>query len=109
MPAPVGQRVVFDGRFEIEAEVDGLEVAALAGLASRLSPADAARLKAVSAAARPALPALVDVAGKVSLPAPLGSGAGRATALAPRRLAAACGRIRNEAEAVRDAIFWTRA
>lgn len=109
VPAPLGARVVFDGRFEIEAEVEGLLALALSGLARQLPPADAVRLKAVPAEARPTLPALVDQAGQVSLPAPFGGGPGRATVLAPRRLAAACGRIRGEGEAARDAIFWTRA
>jgi tRNA(Ile)-lysidine synthase len=113
IPAPVDTRVVFDGRFEIEVETvtgsQGLRVEALAGLSRRLSPADAAALRTIPAEARPALPALVDADGQVSLPAPFGCGPGRATALAPQRLAAACGRIRDESAAARDAIFWTGA
>jgi len=107
LPLTRSEPAVFDGRFEVEATVDGLHVAPLAGLAARLPPADAARLKALPAEARGALPALVAEDGTVSLPAPFGSGPGRAMALAPRRLAAACGRIEVEVEAVRDALTWT--
>jgi tRNA(Ile)-lysidine synthase len=109
VPARLGEAVVFDGRFEVEVADEGLQVMALSGLAGRLSPADAARLKAVPVEARPALPALVDAAGQVSLPELFGGGPGGATALGPRRLAAACGLIVNEAEAARGAIFWARA
>jgi tRNA(Ile)-lysidine synthase len=109
VPARLGETAVFDGRFEVAAEAEGLQVHALSGLAARLSPADSARLKAVSAEARPALPVLVDAAGEVRLPTPFGRGPGRATALGPPRLAAACGLIGDEAAAARDAIFWTGA
>jgi tRNA(Ile)-lysidine synthase len=109
LPAPRGRAVVFDGRFEVTADGNHLEVVPLAGLASRLPPADAARLRAIPAEVRPALPALVDRYGGVSLPAPFGEGPGRAVGLVPQRLAAACGRVAGEAEAGFDAIVWAGA
>ena len=51
-----GAPAVWDGRFEFAADRAGVVVEALRGQASRLEPEDRAALKAVPAAARPALP-----------------------------------------------------
>jgi tRNA(Ile)-lysidine synthase len=83
-----GETAVWDGRFEITADRP-LEVRALAGLASRLSPKERASLASLSPAARRALPVLV-ADGAVSL-------AGlSARALAYPRLLAACGVLARE-------------
>jgi len=59
---------VWDGRFEITAEQPGLTVTALKGHAARLPAAERETLKAVPAAARPALPAILDAAGAATCP-----------------------------------------
>ncbi|WP_068876113.1 MULTISPECIES: tRNA lysidine(34) synthetase TilS [unclassified Phenylobacterium] len=76
---------VFDGRFEI---AGGAEVRRLSGLASRLSPPDRAILRELPAAARGALPVVVEPDGAVRL-APLES-------LVGERLRAAAGLVQRE-------------
>jgi len=53
-----GRPAVWDGRFEIAVGEAGWRVDALRGLASRLGPADHARLRDIPAFVRPSLPAL---------------------------------------------------
>lgn len=76
---------VFDGRFEI---ATGAEVRRLSGLAGRLSPADRAILRRIPAAARGALPVVVEADGSVRI-APLES-------LVGERLRAAAGLVQRE-------------
>lgn len=95
---PESAPVVWDGRFEIVADVPGLQVQPLGGVIARLAKPDRARLKAVPAWARGALPALVTGDGGVSLPRPLGDGAARATPLSGPRLAAARGLVTTECD-----------
>jgi tRNA(Ile)-lysidine synthase len=76
---------VFDGRFEI---ASGAEVRRLSGLAGRLSPADRTVLRQIPAAARGALPVVVEADGSVRL-APLES-------LVGARLRAAAGLVQRE-------------
>jgi tRNA(Ile)-lysidine synthase len=76
---------VWDGRFEI---ASGPEVRRLAGLAGRLTPADRAILRDIPAAARGALPAVVEADGGVRL-APLHS-------LVGARFRAAAGLVQRE-------------
>ena len=64
-----GQTGVWDGRHEISAGGAPVTVRALKGLASSLSKAQQAALRAAPAAARPALPALVLASGAVTCPA----------------------------------------
>ncbi|HEY7853282.1 MAG TPA: tRNA lysidine(34) synthetase TilS [Caulobacteraceae bacterium] len=103
-PAPelaliAGEPVVWDGRFEIDAEKDGLRVRPLAGLASRLSPAARKALSDLSSAARRALPAIIDAAGAVSSPALIPDQTVTLRGLVEARLAGACGVVQTEADA----------
>jgi tRNA(Ile)-lysidine synthase len=84
--------VVWDGRFELAASHDGLEARRLAGLAAQLPPAERARLAAVRAPFRGALPALV---GPHAVSSPvLGETAGvTARSLMGERLRAAAGLV----------------
>ena len=84
---------VWDGRFEIRSAKPA-KLRALAGLSTRLPAAQRAALRRVPAAARSALPALVDEDGAVLCPilaeAPHGTAA---VSLVMARFAAACGQI----------------
>ncbi len=97
-PAPLllraGETKVWDGRFEITADVE-MAVQPLAGSATRLSKSDRAALKAIPASVRPALPTLIQ-GETVSLPRPFGAGPAFARALCSRRFAAASGLITHE-------------
>ena len=94
-----GETAVWDGRFEIRAAAS-LTVAPLAGLASRLSKADRARVAQAPAAARPSLPMLL-LGNAVAPPAPFGAGPATARALALQRLSSACGLIARERDIAR--------
>jgi len=83
--APMTPPGVWDGRFEI---ASGREVRRLSGLARRLPPPDQALLRDIPAAARGALPAIVDADGGVRL-APLDS-------LVGGRFRAAAGLVQRE-------------
>jgi len=83
--APMTPPGVWDGRFEI---ASGREIRRLAGLARRLSPSDQAALRDIPAAARGALPAIVEADGGVRL-APLDS-------LVRDRFRAAAGLVQRE-------------
>ncbi len=93
-----GAHDVFDGRFEVRAGDAPVQIAPLAGRISRLNAGDRLRLGAVPAAARGALPAIVDEGGAVRLAAPFGDGPAVANALVGRRFVAACGLVDLEAE-----------
>lgn len=54
-----GRATVWDGRFELTTDHEGLTVQALAGFAARLPTAEQDALKTVPAPARPALPVIV--------------------------------------------------
>jgi tRNA(Ile)-lysidine synthase len=97
LPLPVGQAVVWDGRYEITAAVPGLTVRPLQGLAARLPAAQRQALKALPAAARAALPVLVDPAGTVGCPILAGVFATRVRCLVVDRFEAAVGRVDQEA------------
>lgn len=96
-----GETGVWDGRYEIFAGSAPVTVQALKGLASSLSKADQATLRAAPATARPALPALVLASGAVTCPIlggpalALGEGA-RTRALFLDRFRAATGLIDQE-------------
>ena len=93
---PVGQPVVWDGRYEITAAVPGLKVRALQGLAARLPPDQRQALKALPAAARPSLPVILDAQGGVSCPILAGAETTRARCLMVDRFEAATGRVDQE-------------
>jgi tRNA(Ile)-lysidine synthase len=97
---------VWDGRFEIMADEQGLVVETLRGRAARLDREDRAVLRAVPAAARPALPVwrrLDEFAAppRLALAAPhahLGYNSVRCRPLCEERLAAATGVVTTEAK-----------
>jgi tRNA(Ile)-lysidine synthase len=89
------QAVVWDGRFEVAAAAPGLELRPLAGLARRL-PADQQRaLARLPAAARPALPAILDASGAVTSPL-LGTSPATVRSVIGDRLRAAAGLVARE-------------
>jgi tRNA(Ile)-lysidine synthase len=89
-----GETGVWDGRFEIVADRP-LEVRRLAGLAGRLPRDQLARLRALPAAARLGLPAVVEN-GRVFCPLLAAVPRVRITPLAHPRLLAACGAVDRE-------------
>jgi tRNA(Ile)-lysidine synthase len=96
-----GREAVWDGRWAIRAHEAGARVQALSGLAARLSPADAALLRAVPASDRPSLPVLKDATGGVRLAKTRSSdnimyGAFDVYELVQPRVRAACGLIARE-------------
>ena len=68
MSLPVGEPVIWDGRFEVRAIEAGLTLAPLVGRASRLGDDARRGLTALHPAARKALPALIDMRGAVTCP-----------------------------------------
>jgi tRNA(Ile)-lysidine synthase len=89
---------VWDGRFEIVADRLGLTATALKGYASRLPAAERDALKAVPAAARPALPVVIDSSGAVSCPLLAGTSSVQVRSLVLERFCAAVGLIQREAD-----------
>ena len=83
-----GQRLVWDGRFELVAEAGA--VVPLAGRLAQLSPQDRAEIAVLPAWARPTVPAYVHLDGRVAL--------ARGTPLGPVRLRAALGQIGHESD-----------
>ena len=90
-----GEPVVWDGRFELTADTAGLTVRPLAGLATKLDPAERAVLFALPSQARPGLPAIVDAKGRVTCPI-LAGGPVVARELVQARMNAACDVISKE-------------
>ena len=95
-PLPVGQTVVWDGRFEITAGRPGLSVRPLGGVMSQLEKQSRAALDLFSPQARATLPALIDADGSVICTILARSPCGVARTLVGDRLAATCGRIARE-------------
>jgi tRNA(Ile)-lysidine synthase len=93
-----GEGGVFDGRFEVQAQGAPVQIAPLAGLIGRLGRADRARLSPIPAVSRGALPVVIDASAVVRLPPPFGEGAAIVRSLVGQRFAAACGRVKCEAE-----------
>ena len=58
-PLRAGDRIVWDGRYELLADRSGLSVGPLAGKAAHLSAQDRAWVRTLPSAARPALPVLI--------------------------------------------------
>ncbi len=103
LPLPVGEAVVWDGRFEILAKEPGLTVVPLAGRAGRLGEPARLALAEVPAWARPALPAVVDSSGEAHLPNLTPNPCVSARDLTGERFAAAIGAVGDEATAWRMA------
>ena len=88
--------MVWDGRFEIVAEAEGLEVGPLAGRIGALARAERSWLKTLPPPARSALPVIAGAAGRAALPHPFGAGPAIAACLVEARLLAACGLLDRE-------------
>ena len=95
---PCGAPLVWDGRFEIEARVEGLSVAPLAGLARRLGRVESAALRDLRPAVRKALPAILDGEGRTSAPILAPDPRVGIQSLAAARFIAACGGVQSEAD-----------
>jgi tRNA(Ile)-lysidine synthase len=99
-----GQNTIWDGRWQVCAAASSLSVHALAGLAARLPPADAAVLAGIPASDRPSLPVLRNGEGHVRLARLATAGhddhiegaIGRVRLLVEHRFKAACGLMRRE-------------
>ena len=97
--APVKDRtVVWDGRFEVTARVDGLTLAALAGRAARLDRETKDRLAGMHPIVRAALPALIDRDGAVGCPTLRTDPRCEVRDLVAARLSGALGVIRSESD-----------
>ncbi len=98
-PLRAGEPIVWDGRYEIAARIEGLCVAPMAGFAARLDRSQRAALARLAPAARKAAPAIVDRAGRAS--APLLSPDERVSvrSLIADRFFGACGAIVSEHDA----------
>jgi tRNA(Ile)-lysidine synthase len=92
LPLSPGETAVWDGRFEITADVADLTVRALSGLATKLPAPQQTMLKSIPVAARPTLPVLVGHDGAVSCPILAETPPVRVRALALVRFEAATGR-----------------
>lgn len=90
-----GAPAVWDGRFEVAAEDEALEVRPLRGVARRLPPDQQRALTAWPVAARGVLPAVVDSRGAVSSPL-LGASSAQVRCLVEARLGAAAGLVVRE-------------
>lgn len=93
---PVGEAIVWDGRFELVAREPYLGVRALAGAASHLPPPLRQALRAVPPPARPALPLIQSAHGALACPLLACTAAAHARALIADRFLAACGAISQE-------------
>jgi tRNA(Ile)-lysidine synthase len=93
---PVGQPLVWEGRYELTAAEPGLIVRPLQGLAARLPAAQRQALKGFPAAARPGLPAVSAPDGTVTCPILAEAKTTRARCLVMDRFEAATGRVDQE-------------
>jgi tRNA(Ile)-lysidine synthase len=93
---PVGQAIVWDGRYEIVALAEGLTIRPLQGLAARLPTAQRQALKGFPASARAALPAILDADGAVTCPILAEVDGLRARCLVVDRFGAAIGLVDQE-------------
>lgn len=96
---PVGEPVVWDGRYEALATRPGYALQPLAGLKAKLQAEQQAPLRRIVAAARPTLPAVTSSDGAVVCPILAGHAAVRVKPLIEGRFLSACGAISCEAEA----------
>ncbi len=94
-----GEPIVWDGRFEIAARIEGLSATPLVGLAARLDRGERAALVRLSPAARKASPAIVDGAGRLTTALFVQDDRFSVRSLIADRFFAACGAVVNEADA----------
>ncbi len=92
----LNEPTVWDGRFEVRAMVEGARVGHLAGRAARLAPPARREILAIPAAARLAMPAVIQADGRVECPTLRQTPDFAVRTLAWGRLAAARGAIVNE-------------
>jgi tRNA(Ile)-lysidine synthase len=93
-----GRATVWDGRFELRSPRPGLGVVALKGAQARLDVETRRRLRAAPAAARPALPLVVDAGGRLACPLFANDGI-VVHSLVGARFSAACGAVSKEPRA----------
>jgi tRNA(Ile)-lysidine synthase len=94
-----GRPVVWDGRFELSTDREGLVVGPLAGHAAKLSESEKAKLRRIEAWARPALPSVIQADGSVFCPN-LAEGNGvRVRPLVQARYLSACDTLGSERQA----------
>jgi tRNA(Ile)-lysidine synthase len=98
-PLEPGRAVVWDGRFEVMTDEEGLAVGPLAGHAARLADSEKAGLRRMEAWARPALPAVIRPGGGVSCPILAVDEAVRVRPLVQARFLSACDTLRTERQA----------
>lgn len=96
LAVPAGRAIVWDGRFELRAEREGLRLRRLAGLAARLPAGERRPLAELPAAVRPSLPVLETPQGEISCPLLASQPGVTVTALTHPRLLAAAGLITAE-------------
>lgn len=96
VPLTPREVALWDGRFELETEAEGLTVAPLRGHASRLSASERAQLARLPAAARPALPVILGGPAPTCPILAAETSPVRFRALAASRFLAACGAIAQE-------------
>ena len=94
-----GRATVWDGRFELRAERPGLGVIALKGSQAQLDTDSRRRLKTTPAAARPALPMIVDSSGVLGCPVLAGYEGIAVRSLVCARFSAASGAVSKEPRA----------
>jgi len=93
---PVGVQVVWDGRYQLTARVQGLTARALGGVAARLPRVQRNAVKRSSPAARRALCIVIDGDGQASCPTLADDSRIEVRSLVAERLAGALGAVRNE-------------
>jgi tRNA(Ile)-lysidine synthase len=91
-----GRASIWDGRFEV-VHAAAAEIHALKGFAAGLNPEDREEIRRYAAAARPALPALVESPGASPV---LATAKARVRCLVGSRFAAACGLVAHEGKIV---------
>jgi tRNA(Ile)-lysidine synthase len=96
---PAGETVVWDGRYELQSDEQGLVVRPLAGHASKLPPEQKAALRRIDARARAVLPLIQRMDGAVSCPILAGNNAVRVRLLVRERFLSAFGAIETEQQA----------
>ncbi len=105
LPLGPDQTLVWDGRFEVHAQVDRVWLGPLEGHLRHLAPPLRAAVSRVPAAARPGLPCLIKATGEALAPTLVPVAGVEVRNLVAPRLAAHLGAIQNES----DAIAWKNA
>jgi tRNA(Ile)-lysidine synthase len=95
---PIGESLIWDGRFEARARAPGLVLSPLWGRAARLERAARPGLTALTPSVRRALPAVIDSSGTVTCPTLAADPRVDIRGLVAGRLAGACGKVQNESQ-----------